>query len=140
MIRWFGETFERCCAVVYEMCGLEWVERDFFEHVQGMSAERWVSRDTFGKVMKRNLAVGRLVSPRYTVLAWDQVGLADERGGIGEQTRHLSLPGSEPFPDPQSQAARFLSPDLGSEVFHRSGAKNLWEIRESVIGEDELRR
>lgn len=23
IIGWFGRTFERCCGVVYEMCGLE---------------------------------------------------------------------------------------------------------------------
>jgi [phosphatase 2A protein]-leucine-carboxy methyltransferase len=25
VIKWFGERFEKCVGVVYEMCGLEWV-------------------------------------------------------------------------------------------------------------------
>ncbi|CAD6580647.1 MAG: carboxy methyl transferase for protein phosphatase 2A [Tremellales sp. Tagirdzhanova-0007] len=90
VIRWFGERFERCCGAVYEMCGLE---------------------DTFGNVMKRNLA-----------------------------SRGLSLPGAEPFRDTQSQAARFLDTTLGEGVFQMSGAKSLWEIRNRVIAKHELAR
>ncbi|KAK4688102.1 hypothetical protein P7C73_g2010, partial [Tremellales sp. Uapishka_1] len=42
IISWFGERFERCVGVVYEMCGLN---------------------DAFGQVMKRNLASRNLSLP-----------------------------------------------------------------------------
>ena len=56
------------------------------------------------------------------------------------QSRHLSLPGAEGFRDPKSQADRFRDPQLGDGVFSYSGAKSLWEIRQSEIPPEELTR
>jgi [phosphatase 2A protein]-leucine-carboxy methyltransferase len=56
------------------------------------------------------------------------------------QTRHLTLPGASPFRDPASQAERFRNPELESGAFHTAGAKSLWQIREEVIPDEELRR
>ncbi|WRT67426.1 uncharacterized protein IL334_004397 [Kwoniella shivajii] len=90
IISWFGEKFHHSMGVVYEMSGLD---------------------DSFGKVMKRNLA-----------------------------SRNLSIPGSTPFPTPQSQADRFLDPRLGKGVFDQSGVKTLWQVRDEVIDAKELQR
>lgn len=74
-------------------------------------------RGTFGQVMKRNLAVSHLsTSPRR---------LTDL------QARNLSLPGAI-HPTPSAQASRFKS--------FTSGGKDLWDIRETVIDREELRR
>jgi [phosphatase 2A protein]-leucine-carboxy methyltransferase len=81
--------------------------------------------------MRRNLAVSPsscVQNDREVQLTW------------ASQSRHLSIPGAEPFRDPQSQAARFLDPASGEGVFQQSGAKSLWEIRESVIRQEELTR
>ncbi|WWD16185.1 hypothetical protein CI109_100610 [Kwoniella shandongensis] len=96
VISWFGNEFERCVGVVYEMVGLG---------------------DSFGNVMKRNLA-----------------------------SRNLSIPGSIPFTTPQSQADRFLAShsDSGSgstpSRFTEAGAKTLWQVREECIDPNELHR
>ncbi|WVR05428.1 hypothetical protein IAU60_002443 [Kwoniella sp. DSM 27419] len=67
--------------------------------------------DGFGQVMRRNLA-----------------------------TRNLSIPGSAPFPTPQSQADRFLDSSLANGQFTKAGAKTLWQVRKQVIPSEELRR
>ncbi|OCF71555.1 leucine carboxyl methyltransferase 1 [Kwoniella mangroviensis CBS 8886] len=90
IISWFGSRFVDCIGVIYEMSGLG---------------------DSFGKVMKRNLA-----------------------------SRNLSIPGSEPFPTPRSQAQRFLDPSLGKGMFENSGVKTLWQVRGQVIDSEELSR
>ncbi|KAK8869554.1 hypothetical protein IAR55_000121 [Kwoniella newhampshirensis] len=94
VIGWFGSTFERCAGVVYEMVGLG---------------------DSFGNVMKRNLA-----------------------------SRNLSIPGSIPFTTPQSQADRFLTSNPESQAvedhFTEAGAKTLWQIRQECIDPKELHR
>jgi [phosphatase 2A protein]-leucine-carboxy methyltransferase len=74
-------------------------------------------RGTFGQVMKRNLAVSPIsTSPgRLTDL----------------QARNLSLPGAI-YPTPSAQAGRFKG--------FTSGGKDLWDIRETVIDREELRR
>ncbi|WWC69145.1 uncharacterized protein I206_103081 [Kwoniella pini CBS 10737] len=90
IISWFGENFNKCLGLIYEMIGIN---------------------DSFGKVMKRNLS-----------------------------SRNLSLPGSEPFPTPKSQADRFLNSNLGKGVFTSSQVKTLWQIREEIIDQEELQR
>ena len=76
-----------------------------------------MNRGTFGQVMKRNLAVSPIsTSPRR---------LTDL------QARNLSLPGAI-YPTPSAQANRFKG--------FSSGGKDLWDIRETVIDREELRR
>jgi [phosphatase 2A protein]-leucine-carboxy methyltransferase len=69
--------------------------------------------------MRRNLAVS--LSYQYTTI------------NIDDKARHLSLPGAV-FPNPQAQGSRF------DAHFSSYGAKDLWDIRESVIPSDELKR
>ncbi|ORX33858.1 putative C-terminal protein carboxyl methyltransferase [Kockovaella imperatae] len=90
LIKCFGQTFEKCSGIIYEMLG---------------------SRDSFGQVMRRNLA-----------------------------SRNLDIPGADPFPDLSSESKRFTDPALGEGAFSASGAKSLWDIRKSVIDKEELSR
>ncbi|WWC89846.1 uncharacterized protein L201_004774 [Kwoniella dendrophila CBS 6074] len=90
---------------------IQWFGENFSQCI-GIVYEMSGLNDGFGKVMKRNLA-----------------------------SRNLSIPGSEPFPTPESQAERFLNPNLGPKgIFDKSGVKTLWEIREQVIDINELQR
>jgi [phosphatase 2A protein]-leucine-carboxy methyltransferase len=79
-----------------------------------------MSRGTFGQVMKRNLAV----SPHSFLPA-----SLECKTYI--QARNLSLPGAI-YPTPLAQAARFKG--------FTNGGKDLWDIRETVIDPEELRR
>ena len=79
---------------------------------------RLTNRGTFGHVMKRNLAV----SLRST---------SSPRISIKLQARNLSLPGAI-YPTPLAQAGRFKG--------FSGGGKDLWDIRETVIDREELRR
>jgi hypothetical protein len=79
--------------------------------------------------MKRNLAV-----------SLELTAMASSSRTDKPQSRQLSLPGSESFASPADQAQRFLVDSLGEGKFTRSGAKNLWEVRQGVIPPEELRR
>ncbi|WVN86605.1 uncharacterized protein L203_101773 [Cryptococcus depauperatus CBS 7841] len=67
--------------------------------------------DAFGKVMRRNLSM-----------------------------RNLEIPGSDPFPTPESHAERLTTPQLGEGKFDKAGAKTLWQIRQEIIEPAELQR
>jgi len=75
-------------------------------------------RGTFGQVMRRNLAVSPLSTPPHRI-------------STEKQARNLSLPGAI-YPTPSAQASRFKG--------FTSGGKDLWDIRETVIDREELRR
>jgi len=77
-----------------------------------------MNRGTFGQVMKRNLAVSLLST-------------CSTRTFAELQARNLSLPGAI-YPTPSAQASRFKG--------FTSGGKDLWDIRETVIDREELRR
>jgi len=79
-----------------------------------------MNRGTFGQVMKRNLAVSP--APPFSPSMCTVAEL---------QARNLSLPGAI-YPTPSAQASRFKG--------FTSGGKDLWEIRETVIDREELRR